>query len=44
VKGQVKKAAGQVTNDPELTRKGEAEVVTGQVQTKVGEIKKVFEK
>ena len=44
VKGLVTKAAGQVSNDPELTRKGEAEVVTGQVQKKVGQIKKVFEK
>ena len=44
VKGQVKKAAGKVSNDPELTRKGEAEVLTGQAQKKVGQIKKVFEK
>ena len=44
VKGTVKKAAGQVTNNPDLTNEGQAEKLAGTVQKKIGQVKKVFEK
>jgi uncharacterized protein YjbJ (UPF0337 family) len=44
IKGKVKQAAGQVTNNPNLTNKGQAEALAGKVQQKVGQVKKVFEK
>ena len=44
VKGTVKKAAGQVTNNPDLTKEGQAEKLAGTVQKKIGQVKKVFEK
>jgi uncharacterized protein YjbJ (UPF0337 family) len=44
VKGNIKEAAGQVTNNPDLKDKGEAEALAGKVQQKVGQVKKVFEK
>ena len=44
IKGKVKEAAGQVTNNPDLTNEGRAEELAGRVQTKVGQVKKVFEK
>jgi len=44
IKGTVKVAAGQVTNNPDLTNEGEAEKLVGNVQKKVGQVKKVFEK
>jgi len=44
VKGKLKVAAGEVTNDPDLKAEGQAEKVAGKVQKKVGQIKKVFEK
>ena len=42
--GDVKKKAGQVTNDPSLETEGQSEKFRGQVQKKVGQIEKVFEK
>jgi uncharacterized protein YjbJ (UPF0337 family) len=44
IKGNVKEAAGQVTNNPDLTNEGQAEELAGKVQKKVGLVKKVFEK
>ena len=44
MKGKVKKKNGQVTNDPKLEAEGTDEKVTGKIQNKVGQIKKVFEK
>jgi uncharacterized protein YjbJ (UPF0337 family) len=44
MKGKVKEAAGQVTNNPDLTNEGQAEELAGKVQKKVGQVKKVFEK
>jgi len=44
IKGTVKKAAGQVTNNPHLMNEGQAEKLAGTVQKKVGQVKKVFEK
>ena len=44
VKGAVKAAAGRVTNDPDLTNEGQAEKLVGEVQQKVGQVKRVFEK
>jgi len=44
VKGKVKGAVGQVTNNPNLTNEGHAEELVGQVQKKVGQVEKVFEK
>jgi uncharacterized protein YjbJ (UPF0337 family) len=44
VKGNLKKAVGNATNNPELTKDGQAEKIDGQVQSKIGEIKKVFRK
>jgi uncharacterized protein YjbJ (UPF0337 family) len=44
VKGKVKEAAGNLTNDPDLTAEGQAEQIAGTVQKKVGQIEKVFEK
>ena len=39
-----KEAAGQVTNNPDLTNEGQAEELAGKIQKKVGQVKKVFEK
>jgi len=44
VKGKVKEMAGKITDNPKLKAEGKAEQVTGQVQGKVGEVKKVFGK
>ncbi len=44
LKGAVKKAAGRATDDPELEADGQVETVAGKVQSKVGDIKKVFGK
>ena len=44
VKGKLKEAAGQVTNDRSLADKGQAEKIAGKIQTKVGQVEKVFEK
>ena len=44
VKGAVKEKAGQAMGNPNLQDKGTAEKVDGKVQSKVGDIKKVFGK
>lgn len=44
VKGEVKKAIGQATNNPNLEAEGQAENFSGKVQKKVGQAEKVFEK
>jgi len=44
LKGGVKQAAGQVTNNPNLEAEGQAEKLTGTLQKKVGQIEKVLEK
>ena len=43
-KGTVKEKAGQVTNNPNLTSKGQNEKFAGKVQKKVGQIEKLLEK
>jgi uncharacterized protein YjbJ (UPF0337 family) len=43
-KGTVKEKLGQVTHKPDLEAEGQDEKLTGKVQQKVGQIKKVFEK
>jgi uncharacterized protein YjbJ (UPF0337 family) len=44
LKGKGKEAAGQVTNNPNLTAEGQDEKLAGKIQKKVGQIEKVFEK
>ena len=44
IKGDVKKKAGQVTNNPDLEAEGQTEEFAGQAQKKIGQIEKVFEK
>ncbi len=43
IKGDVKEAAGRVTNNPDLTNEGQAEKLAGKVQEKIGQVKRVFE-
>jgi len=43
LKGEVKKKAGELTNDPELAAEGQDEKLAGKIQKKVGQIEKVFE-
>jgi uncharacterized protein YjbJ (UPF0337 family) len=43
VKGKIKEAAGNVTDNPKLEAEGALEQITGRVQGKIGEIKKVWE-
>jgi uncharacterized protein YjbJ (UPF0337 family) len=42
VKGTVKEKAGQVANDPDLEAEGQAEKISGKVQGKIGQVKKVL--
>lgn len=44
VKGKVKQVGGQLTNDPDLEAEGETEEITGKIQTKIGQVKKVLGK
>ena len=44
LKGKAKATAGRLTNNRKLTAKGQAENWAGKVQSKVGQIKKVFER
>ena len=44
VKGNGKKVTGQVTNNPALANKGQAETLAGKVQSKVGQVEKVLGK
>ena len=42
VKGAIKEAAGKVTGNRRLQRKGKAEKRAGKMQEKVGQVKKVL--
>lgn len=44
VKGQVKKAVGQATNDPNLAAEGQGEKIGGKILKKIGEVEKVLGK
>lgn len=43
-KGTIKEKAGEVTGNPDLSDRGTAEKAGGKIQSKVGDIKKVFGK
>ena len=42
--GKVKEKVGEATNNPDLHDEGQDDQVKGKVQSKIGDIKKVFEK
>jgi uncharacterized protein YjbJ (UPF0337 family) len=44
VKGKIKEIAGKVSMNPDLEAEGKEESRTGEVQEKIGEIKKVVGK
>ncbi len=44
LKGSIKEAAGQVTDNPNLTAEGQGEQLAGTIQKKIGQVKQVFEK
>ena len=44
VTGKVKEKTGEATDNPDLRDEGTAENLGGKVQSKIGDIKKVFEK
>lgn len=44
LKGKVKELAGRATDNPRLESEGTAEKISGRIQNKVGEIKKVLGK
>ena len=44
VKGAIKEKVGQMTNNPNLQDEGTAEKWNGKVESKIGDVKKVFEK
>lgn len=41
-KGKIKEKAGEATGNPDLRDRGTAEKVGGKVQSKVGDVKRVF--
>jgi uncharacterized protein YjbJ (UPF0337 family) len=43
-KGKVREMAGKITDNPKLQAKGIAEKIAGNVQEKIGQIKKVLGK
>jgi uncharacterized protein YjbJ (UPF0337 family) len=43
VKGALKETAGQVTNNPDLAAEGQGEKLGGKIQTKIGQVEKIFE-
>ena len=43
-KGALKEKVGRATNDPDMEAEGSGENLSGKVQKKIGDIKKVFEK
>jgi uncharacterized protein YjbJ (UPF0337 family) len=43
MKGKVKEAFGEATNNPDVEARGKAERAGGKVQGKVGDVQKVFE-
>jgi uncharacterized protein YjbJ (UPF0337 family) len=44
VKGAVKQTVGQLVGNPNLEAEGQAEILAGKVQTKVGQVEKVVGK
>jgi uncharacterized protein YjbJ (UPF0337 family) len=42
VKGKAKEVAGKLTDNPKLEGEGTGEKIAGQVQEKIGQVKKVF--
>jgi uncharacterized protein YjbJ (UPF0337 family) len=44
IKGTVKEITGRATDDPQLETEGTAEKISGTVQRKIGQVKKVFGK
>ena len=44
VKGNIKEKGGELTNDPDLEGKGISERVAGNVQKKLGQVQRIFEK
>jgi uncharacterized protein YjbJ (UPF0337 family) len=44
MKGKIKKVAGELSDNPKLEDEGSSENMTGKVQKKIGQVKKVFGK
>jgi len=44
VKGKIKEKAGELTNNPDLEGEGISERVAGNVQKKLGQVQRIFEK
>ena len=44
MKGKVKQVAGKITDNPKLEAQGVAERMSGKVQEKIGQVKRVFGK
>ena len=42
VKGKAREVAGELSDNPKLEAEGTVEKVTGQIQEKVGQVKKVW--
>jgi uncharacterized protein YjbJ (UPF0337 family) len=43
VQGDAKEKVGKLTNDPDLESEGQSENLDGKIQSKIGQIKKVFD-
>ena len=44
LKGKVREMAGKITDNPKLRAKGKAEKIAGNIQEKIGQVKKVLGK
>jgi uncharacterized protein YjbJ (UPF0337 family) len=44
MKGTIKQAAGKISDNPKLEAEGTVEKISGKVQEKIGQVKKVFGK
>jgi uncharacterized protein YjbJ (UPF0337 family) len=44
MKGKIKQAAGKISDNPKLEAEGAVEKMSGKVQEKLGQVKKVFGK
>ncbi len=44
IKGKIKEAAGELSDNPELEAEGTGEKIAGKVQEKIGQVKKVLGK
>ena len=42
MKGKIKEVAGEISDNPKLEAEGTVEKITGQVQEKIGQVKKVW--